>query len=182
MELADRIKDLRIEKGLTYSQLGAEMNKSEGAARSWEAGRSKPDADTLIRLANYFECSVDYLLGLSPVKNRAVFDAIRREFGQQCIAVEFVNAGFLESYLKLEKLLRDFYTSAQSEKSDPDAYMEVWSHVEKCLLYCNPLIVENDKTPADRLEIVRKLQRSFTSLIGFLCYETLLPPASTDEE
>jgi len=65
-EFKDRIKLLREEKGVSYTELGAIFGKTESAARAWELGRSKPDADTLIKLSQYFNCSTDYLLGLKP--------------------------------------------------------------------------------------------------------------------
>lgn len=68
MEFKDIIKKLRNEKGLNTTQLAGLFEKTEAAIRAWESGRSKPDADTLIRLAEYFECSTDYLLGLSDFK------------------------------------------------------------------------------------------------------------------
>ena len=54
---------------MTQSQLAAVLGKSEGAVRAWEIDRSKPDADTLITLADYFKCTTDYLLGRSDYRN-----------------------------------------------------------------------------------------------------------------
>jgi len=65
MEFKDRLKILRTEKGLTATQLAFQIDKGESAVRMWEIGRSKPDADTLIKLSNFFDCSIDYLLGLA---------------------------------------------------------------------------------------------------------------------
>lgn len=69
MEFKDRLKQLRNEHGLSAAQLAAQFDKSESAIRMWELGRSKPDADTLIALATCFNCSIDYLLGVSKRKN-----------------------------------------------------------------------------------------------------------------
>lgn len=69
MEFKDRIKKLRLEYDLSYTQLASRYGKSEAAVRSWETGRTKPDADTLIKLSEYFDCSIDYLLGLSDIEN-----------------------------------------------------------------------------------------------------------------
>ena len=55
MDLGDRIKLLRQEQGLTPSQLGAKMNKSEGAIRSWETGKASPDVETIVRLSKLFK-------------------------------------------------------------------------------------------------------------------------------
>ena len=73
MDIKDRLKALRVLNGLSAAQLAVEFGKSESAVRMWETGRSKPDADTLIKLAQFFECTTDYLLGLSDVKNEKDF-------------------------------------------------------------------------------------------------------------
>ena len=65
MEFKDRIRELRIQRKLTLSQLAAAMDKSEGAIRSWETGRAKPDADSLVKLSDFFGCTTDFLLGIS---------------------------------------------------------------------------------------------------------------------
>lgn len=70
MEFKDRIKILREEEKISYTELGAEFGKTEAAIRSWEVGRTKPDADTLIKLTKRFGCTTDYLLGLSNIKNQ----------------------------------------------------------------------------------------------------------------
>jgi len=68
MEFKDIIRQLRNEKGMNTTQLAGQFEKTEAAIRAWEAGRSKPDADTLVKLAAYFDCTIDYLLGLSDFK------------------------------------------------------------------------------------------------------------------
>ena len=71
VEFKDRLRQFRQERELSAAQIAVVFKKSEGAIRMWETGRAKPDADTLIKLAEYFECSTDYLLGLSEYKNTA---------------------------------------------------------------------------------------------------------------
>lgn len=41
---------------------------SSGNICDWKSGRSKPNAETLVKVADYFECSVDYLLGRTNIK------------------------------------------------------------------------------------------------------------------
>ena len=65
MNLKDRIKELRHEKGISAPALAERLGKAESTVRTWETGRAKPDADTLMILAGIFDCSVDYLLGLT---------------------------------------------------------------------------------------------------------------------
>jgi len=69
MEFKNRMRELRESKNLVPSQVAVQFKKSESAIRMWETGRSKPDADTLVALAAFFDVSTDYLLGLSNVRN-----------------------------------------------------------------------------------------------------------------
>lgn len=64
MEFRDRIKELRQEKNISAAGLAESLGKSESAIRMWEAGKNKPDADTLIELSKMFGYTTDYLLGL----------------------------------------------------------------------------------------------------------------------
>lgn len=59
----NRIKLLRTQKGLTQVQLAKLMNISQSNLSGWESEKWQPDNDSLIKLANYFDVSIDYLLG-----------------------------------------------------------------------------------------------------------------------
>lgn len=61
---AERLKDLRNEKGLTQNQLAKELGLSHTAICRWESGLRMPTAQAIILIAKYFEVSADYLLGL----------------------------------------------------------------------------------------------------------------------
>ena len=47
----------------TSKKLSEATGISTGNISDWKSGRSKPTADALILVADYFGCSVDYLLG-----------------------------------------------------------------------------------------------------------------------
>lgn len=47
----------------TSSQLAAATGISTGNIADWKSGKSKPAAEALVLIADYFGCSVDYLLG-----------------------------------------------------------------------------------------------------------------------
>ena len=72
MKLGARIKILRHEKGLTQSQLGAFFNLAESTISLYESGKRSPDYEILCKLANYFQVSIDYLLGHT--EERRYFD------------------------------------------------------------------------------------------------------------
>lgn len=62
-EIKDRIKKERLEKGLNQPELAKVMNISKQTVSHWENGIRIPDTLTLSKLADFFDCSVDYLLG-----------------------------------------------------------------------------------------------------------------------
>ena len=62
--LGDRIKELRIAKNLTQAQLAIKVGVTEHAVRNWETNQRSPSVDVLIRIAQFFTCTVDYLLEL----------------------------------------------------------------------------------------------------------------------
>ena len=65
MDYADRIVELRDSRELTQKQLAANTGLSEIGIRSYEGRRRKPAHDALVSLANFFNVSLDYLVGRS---------------------------------------------------------------------------------------------------------------------
>jgi len=60
---AQRLKSLRAEKGINQNELAQAMNVKQGTIGNWETQKRAPDSEMLIRLADYFDVSTDYLLG-----------------------------------------------------------------------------------------------------------------------
>lgn len=58
----ERIKQLRIEKNITQKKMAEILNIKEFSYQRFEYD-SRPNLDNLITLADYFDVSVDYLLG-----------------------------------------------------------------------------------------------------------------------
>lgn len=58
-----RIKDLRIENGLTQKELAKILHSSDKNIWAYENGIASPPIDVLISYANHFGVSIDYLLG-----------------------------------------------------------------------------------------------------------------------
>ena len=64
VEFKDRIKELRVLKGLSQMQLAIITGISQSAIAKWELGKTEPTASAIITLAKFFDESTDYLLGL----------------------------------------------------------------------------------------------------------------------
>lgn len=59
----ERLKELREEKHISRDELAKAVKLSYWAIAKYETGERTPDPETLQRLADFFGCSVDYLLG-----------------------------------------------------------------------------------------------------------------------
>lgn len=62
-EFSDRLRFCRRQRGLTQEQLAEAMGVSVAAVSKWELGQSVPELETLLELADFFDLSVDALLG-----------------------------------------------------------------------------------------------------------------------
>ena len=74
MKLAENIRRLRKERSLTQEQLAEVLMVTAGAVYKWEAGLSVPDIALIVEMADFFDTSVDALLGYTMKDNRV--DAI----------------------------------------------------------------------------------------------------------
>ncbi|EJQ15537.1 MULTISPECIES: helix-turn-helix domain-containing protein [Bacillus] len=57
------IRDLRKQKGITQKELAQLLQLSESTIGMYERNERQPDYNTLIRIADYFNVSTDFLLG-----------------------------------------------------------------------------------------------------------------------
>lgn len=64
-EFGKHLKALRLSKNLTQKQLASAIGASESGIQNYELGTRKPTYDMLIALADYFDVSIDYLVGRS---------------------------------------------------------------------------------------------------------------------
>lgn len=65
MNLGNRLKELRLEKNISQQKLADYLLISRQAISNWETGRTQPDLDTLLKLAEYYHMSIDTLLAQS---------------------------------------------------------------------------------------------------------------------
>lgn len=61
--IATRLKSLRKEKKLTQRQLASKLQISQSTVALYETGNREPDIDTLEKIADFFDVTLDYLAG-----------------------------------------------------------------------------------------------------------------------
>ena len=67
--LASRLKELRNQKNITQEELANHLSIPRGTYAHYELGKREPDYNMLLRIANFFDVSTDYLLGLTDSPN-----------------------------------------------------------------------------------------------------------------
>ena len=111
-----KIRELRRERGITLKELGKTIGVAESTMSLYETQKRQPDYETLLKLVEYFDCSLDYILGRSssrgsldlipPYKNKEATPEEWPEFSDEIMemAREIV-ALPLESKLRVEGFL-----------------------------------------------------------------------------
>ena len=114
MKLAENIRAYRRARSLTQEQLAEVLDVTGGAVYKWEAGLSQPELRTLMEMADFFDISVDALLGYEVKDNRlsATVERLKR-----CRYTKD-DAGFAEAEKALKKYPNAFavaYNSGENQ-------------------------------------------------------------------
>lgn len=79
--LNENIKSLRISYGISQVKLAKDLGVSKQCVSNWENDNILPSVDMLVRLANYFKVSCDYLLGIDEKETIDVTGLTDEEIG-----------------------------------------------------------------------------------------------------
>ena len=90
----ERLSELIFESGTNAAKLSLELGYGNARISRYLTGRSLPTVEAAVRLADYFQCSVDYLLGLVEENHTRSFKACP-PFGQ--------NLMFLCNYYQISR-------------------------------------------------------------------------------
>lgn len=102
IDLSVRLRQLRLDKQLRQEQVARLVGVSKGAISAYETDIRQPSYDILIRLANLYRVSVDYLLGRTEDRTLDISGLTAREVA---IITELV-ASMSAKNQKLEELRR----------------------------------------------------------------------------
>lgn len=65
----NRIKILREELNMTQQELADKLDGAKSTVAMYEKGDRKPSMEVLLKLSEIFDCSIDYILGKSDIRN-----------------------------------------------------------------------------------------------------------------
>lgn len=107
------LRKLREEKGVTQKQLADIISVSQQSINKYENHNIEPDIDTLIKMADYFETSVDYIVGHSKIRRK----------------IEIVNSYDLNA--EEAKLVKDYRKLSNKQRFSIALILENYTDIQK---------------------------------------------------
>lgn len=111
--LAQKLREFRKKQGLTQEQLAEAMGVTVGAVSKWESGASTPDISLILELADFFETSVDVLLGYTQ-QSASLEDSVCRL--RELRTQKDYEAAFRESEKALQRFPNNFQVVYESAR------------------------------------------------------------------
>lgn len=109
-----RVKELREKSQMSMEQLARELGVTKSRVNMWENNGTLPRSEVLIKLANYFKVSIDYLLGNDDMaeisKTNMKLNTLQRNLGK-------LNE---ENLMKAEGMLKAVFMDIFNDEDDDD--------------------------------------------------------------
>lgn len=86
--IADKIKLLREQNGLTQTELSRQLGITRSGVNAWEMGISVPSTQYIVELANLFNVSTDYLLGIESTASVFVTGLSEEDINLVCVLIK----------------------------------------------------------------------------------------------
>lgn len=123
--IGDTLKRLRTKKGLTSEELCSKIGIKGGSYRNYERNDRKPDYDTLVKLADFYGVTIDYLLGRpeatppeNPIDQIPTVDEMERDLFREWLTLDkSARTAFLN-------VLRNIVAADNQRKTDAEARVQ----------------------------------------------------------
>lgn len=102
------LKELRIQKDLSQQKLADILHISQQSIYKYENDITSPDLHTVIKMAEFFDCSVDYLIGYSdiPHKVELVTDTMLNE--EELTLIEYYRKLTLKQKQAIQTIIKSY--------------------------------------------------------------------------
>ncbi len=131
-----RLRELRKEKNISQSSLGKIVGVSKSTISLYEAGKRQSDYDILVKLADFFNVSTDYLLGRTEDRRLKQNTPPNQEYSEKKIAGKRPSCGNDPDDLDDEILDSQLAASMKSDygKEPSDEYKDMAKRIYKKVL------------------------------------------------
>lgn len=103
-DLSNRLVTLRKKERKTQQDVAHYVGVSTAAVSKWETNQSYPDLSVLPKLATYFNCSIDDLLGYEPQMSKEHIQQLYMR-----LANDFQQKPFDEVYAEIQNIIKEYY-------------------------------------------------------------------------
>lgn len=161
MEIGNNIKELRKQNGLRQEQLAEAMGVSTASVSKWETNQSYPELTLLAELADFFEVSIDTLIGHT--LNAERLEALIAKMEQAADEHEEETSAAL-----CEKILRNYPNNDRAVEACTSCYYKLFIHtdkkvyMERCIAQTKRLLnLKQGEPEKDRLERIHYLANQY---------------------
>ncbi len=142
--IGDRIKILRLESNLTQRELALKLGlKGKSSIANYENSSNAPSDEVKLKMCKLFNCSLDYLMGLTSVKKKVY------------------NEKTMLSKEEIEKFIQEM-TEVRPEKLNEEA-LKLYSKIME-------ILDKNEQLEADKQKLIKKLEKDMQDNIETVKY------------
>lgn len=123
VKIGKTISKLRSNKGLSQRDFASLIGVSNGAVGMWETNKRQPDLEMVLKIADYFNVSTDYLLGHKETySNKNIQNSVLLDLSKKDVKIissykklQPENQKRLEDYINILKVFEDSNSIVPSE-------------------------------------------------------------------
>ena len=143
--IGEKLKELRKAKGITADALCKELGITVGSYRNYERSDRNPPYETLIKIADYYDVTVDYLLGREPKKKKPYHIGLEKGLKQAYLSLpKEVRAQILQAMLDAVMSYQEEESETQQKENDDDEY----------ITYTTTIGAEMDRREAEQTKVL----------------------------
>ena len=164
MELGNNIRNIRKQHGLRQEQLAEAMGVSVASVSKWETGQCAPELTVLLELADFFEVSIDTLVGHNLKADR--MEALTAQLKDAGNNRDEEHAAAL-----CEKILRNYPNDVRAVEACADAYYQLhiytakMDYMERCIEQTKRLMnLKQGEPERERLARIHSLGNQYEHL------------------
>ena len=127
MDFPQKLKELRKKKGYTQEKMSNLLEIGQSAYAKWENGRTQPNIEQLVKIAQILETTTDELLGIKEDKQFALemFELLEEYLDDQYDNINFLETDYRAGYGEAIEDVHDFVLDLVDEEfSVQDMYDE----------------------------------------------------------
>ena len=111
----DKLKELRLLRGLTQKELAVKSELTDAAIRNYELGNRSPSMEQMGKIANALECDISALIDHNPVSSFEIFQIIFD----------------YEEFIKLRPLIEEGTQALMSQDVNFNDFLVEWDEMRK---------------------------------------------------